>query len=161
VTVASPYARPHRSLAERFWEKVAKGDGCWLWTASKDRSGYGQIGVKTEKGFRPVKAHRIAWQLTHGAVAPGQHVLHQCDTPSCVRPDHLFVGTHADNMQDMLRKGRQGHSERHGMAKLTNADVVAIRASSRSSADLSAVFGVGEDHISRIRRGVVWKGVRP
>jgi hypothetical protein len=92
--------RRKRPLDVRFWEKVMKTDGCWLWTASMDRHGYGQFCA----GGRPKKAHRVAWFLTHGAWPT--NALHRCDTPACVRPDHLFEGTKADNTADMMLKGR-------------------------------------------------------
>jgi hypothetical protein len=96
-----------RPLEERFWEKVAKGDGCWLWTASLGSTGYGQICVRDEKGqYRQTKAHRVSWILTNGPIPGGLQVLHKCDNPPCVNPDHLFLGTAIDNMRDMAAKGR-------------------------------------------------------
>lgn len=96
--------------AERFWKKVQKhDDGCWLWTAGTDGKGYGQfrirLGLKT-------KAHRFSYELAHGPIPKadeGYHgwcVLHRCDNPACVRPEHLMLGTHQDNMRDMWQKGR-------------------------------------------------------
>lgn len=97
--------RKRRSLAERFWAKVNKTDGCWLWTGCKDPKGYGYIGTGGRRG--PTKsAHRVSYELEHGEVPEGLHVLHDCDTPSCVRPSHLFAGTPLDNTRDMMRKGR-------------------------------------------------------
>jgi hypothetical protein len=88
-------------LAMRFWPKVQKSDGCWLWTGA--RSGeYGSVYV----GGGTQHAHRAAYELTYGRVAAGVEVCHTCDTPLCVRPDHLFLGTHSENMQDMVSKGR-------------------------------------------------------
>jgi len=98
--VSGPKPRP---VAERFWEKVDKTDGCWLWTASRTTSGYGQF---CPVGNVPRKAHRIAWELTYGPVPEGAHVLHRCDTPLCVRPDHLFLGDAAANVDDMWTKSR-------------------------------------------------------
>lgn len=86
-----------------FFHKITMGDGCWEWTAGADRKGYGTITV----GGRKVGAHRFSYRLFVGE--PGElFVLHRCDNPICVRPDHLFLGTHADNMRDMRSKGR-GH----------------------------------------------------
>lgn len=97
------YAHKSRPLPERFWSKVEKTDACWLWRGGVKPNGYGRfvIGHSTQ-----VYAHRFAWELTNGAVADGLFVCHHCDTPLCVRPDHLFLGTHTENMRDMLAKGR-------------------------------------------------------
>src|SRR5690348_11464451 len=92
-----------RDVAERFWEKVTRGDGCWLWTASQMGAGYGKFYYER----RWTGAHRVAWILTNGAVPPGRVVMHVCDNPLCVRPDHLTLGTQNDNVQDMCEKGRQ------------------------------------------------------
>jgi hypothetical protein len=80
--------------------------GCWLWTANVNRDGYGLM-CGSRRGRKQFLAHRIAWELFRGPIPIGMQVLHRCDTPSCVRPDHLFLGTHADNMLDKVRKGRQ------------------------------------------------------
>ncbi len=96
------------SLADRFWAKVRKTHGCWLWTASiLGGTGYGAFGMQRADGrAQPQYAHRVAWALTHGPIPHGQWVLHHCDTPLCVRPDHLFLGTQKHNMEDAARKGR-------------------------------------------------------
>lgn len=88
--------------AVRFWAKVEKTDDCWLWRGSVGSNGYGQLRV----GARMVTASRLAWELTNGPIPDGLWVLHRCDTPLCVRPEHLFLGTHLDNMHDMRHKGR-------------------------------------------------------
>lgn len=86
----------------RFWEKVMKTDNCWLWIGARERGGYGCIQIK-HNNFR---AHRLSWELHHGTVPTGMHVLHTCDNPPCVNPTHLFLGTSLDNMADKVRKGR-------------------------------------------------------
>lgn len=112
-----------RPMEERFWEKVSKTDSCWLWTGFKTRKGYGRLRLTDLRKSR--SAHRIAWFLAHGEW-PVLQVLHTCDVPSCVRPDHLFLGTHDDNMRDKAQKGRQS-GELSPKAKLSNEEAFFMR----------------------------------
>lgn len=89
-------------LRVRFWSKVKKSDQCWEWQGANVPKGYGIIG----KNGRNQYAHRVSWELHKGIIPKGLLVCHHCDNPKCVRPDHLFVGTHQDNLRDMSRKGR-------------------------------------------------------
>ena len=174
---------------ERFWSKVAKGDGCWEWMAARDRKGYGMFQVGVGKTAR---APRFAWELAHGPIPAGLHVLHRCDNPSCVRPDHLFLGTAADNNADKVAKGRQARGDRHpsrthrhrlprgdqhhlrlrpetvlrgeqnGNARLTSEqvrDILAMRASGKGQRAVAATFGVSKTTIRRIERGLTWRHV--
>jgi len=120
-------------VPERFWSKVQRTEDCWPWKASTDGRGYGHfmLPTGTSQG-RLVKAHRFAWELTFGSIPNGLCVLHRCDNPSCVRPDHLFLGTLGDNARDMVAKGRfvmpkQPHGEQHSQARLTESNVHLIR----------------------------------
>lgn len=110
--------RPRQPLSLRFWDKVERNeDGCWLWRASTDPRGYGKIVVHVDGEARLSGAHRVSWELANGPIPTGLCVLHRCDTPSCVRPDHLFLGTLADNTKDMYGKGRHGNEIRKAVEK--------------------------------------------
>jgi hypothetical protein len=113
-------SRPRTSLADRFWPRVQKTDGCWLWTGHPDDEGYGQISLGGANGKR-IRATAAAWLLTYGYL-PELAMLHTCDNPSCIKPDHLFEGTQADNIKDMDAKGRRAVriGEEHKHSKFTN-----------------------------------------
>src|SRR2546422_11309402 len=104
----SPLAR--KPLEERFWAKVQKlpNDGCWIWTAHTNEHGYGRLSIKRGVVER---AHRISWRLHFGSIPDGLCVLHKCDNPPCIRPDHLFLGTKTDNSVDRQTKHRAPHGE--------------------------------------------------
>jgi hypothetical protein len=97
---------------ERIWKWVVRSNGCWLWSRSTDEHGYGTLRWPTSRD-KIRKVHRIAYELTQGAIPPGMQVLHRCDVPTCIRPSHLFLGTHTDNMRDMARKGRTNYGPAH------------------------------------------------
>ena len=103
--------------ADRFWPRVqkAEGDGCWLWIGPrKTKAGYGAFGIRRESDgkWKSHFAHRVSYELHFGPIPPGMFVCHRCDNPQCVRPDHLFLGEHADNMRDMRVKKRQYTNEK-------------------------------------------------
>src|SRR5262245_52091786 len=90
-----------KPLQDRFWKYVNKTETCWLWTGAKHEFGYGLIN-KGGAGGRILRAHRVIWEWTNGPIPKGFFVCHHCDVPACVRPDHLFLGTNKDNVQDMI-----------------------------------------------------------
>jgi hypothetical protein len=98
--------RVAKSLEVRFWAKVQKTETCWLWTAHKAHFGYGEIKMSTPP-YKNLRAHRVSWELHFGPIPPGAQVLHHCDNPACVRPDHLFLGSDLDNQRDAIAKGRR------------------------------------------------------
>ena len=122
---------PYRPLAERFWEKCEPepNSNCWLWIGARNADGYGLIGRFRQRGSS--LAHRVSYEL-HGGTPGELRVLHRCDTPPCVNPTHLFLGTQRDNVWDSVQKGRARGGrlvgERNGRAKLTMAAIEELRA---------------------------------
>jgi hypothetical protein len=149
--------KSRRPLEERFWEKVQKGEGCWAWTGATVY-GYGRIGAGGTYG-PALMAHRVSWELHNGPIPEGMNVLHRCDNPPCTNPEHLFLGTHADNVADKVAKGRGASRQRHGMAKLTEDQVARIRLMvelGEQQRVVANLFGVSESQISMIVNGRRW-----
>lgn len=143
---------------ERFLFRTRKLDnGCIEWTASTRENGYGQFSIKVGEKFKSVSTHRFAYQLAFGPIPEGRMVCHSCDNRRCVNPDHLFLGSHSENMADMATKRRAASGSRHGMVKLTESDVAIIRGSSERGVSLARRFGVTPANISAIRLGQTWK----
>lgn len=163
-----PTSSKDQSLAERLWANVVKSDdpdGCWLWNLGATGNGYGAI---YEHGIqRP--AHVVAYEVTYGDIPTGFYICHTCDVKRCCRPDHLFLGTPTENVQDMIRKGRDhfpgpnnpAHGERHGMARLTEAQVTEIRvrytAGGTTLQELADTYSVRNSTIFKIIHHQRWK----
>lgn len=171
----------------RFWAKVDKSGECWLWTARTDKNGYGKMRPNAHSS--DVGAHRISFVLAGGVLAPGQLVLHHCDNPPCVRPEHLYAGTPKQNIDDMDRRGRRVHGntpataargqrhwsrrqperftellrgETNPSARLTVEIVRAIRtayAGGESQTSIGRRLGIPQPHISRIVLRQSWTHV--
>lgn len=140
----------------RFWSKVRKTESCWLWIAATTK-GYGQFHHLDER-----YAHRVSWVLAHGPVPDGMRVLHHCDTPLCVNPSHLFLGTARDNTADMVSKRRHAHGAKTGTAKLTEDSVHLIAkmwAEGKSSTEISKQLGIVFGTVCAITRGQLWSHV--
>ena len=148
------------SLSNRFWSKVDKSQPCWLWTAAKHRKGYGWFRVHKE----PMMAHRVAYILANGPIPLGLHVLHSCDTPACVNPEHLFLGTNQENVDDKVRKNRQykpNHKgSRHTQATVDEAVVLQIRQDHATGnyqhKDLAKKYGTTTSIVGKIVRRERW-----
>jgi HNH endonuclease len=156
-----------------FWSRVQKGENCWVWLGGKSVGGYGKASWEN----RTVAAHRLAWELTFGAIPKGLLVCHHCDNPPCVRPDHLFLGTPLANTRDMWNKGRarpvqhgrpfplehryRGRGEKNGAAKLTATQVATIRevhaAGGSTQRALASRFGVCLNTIRNVLSGATWR----
>ena len=164
-----------QSTHARFWSKVDKSGECWIWTAALNGAGYGVFRLKDHNSL----AHRFAYECLVGPIPAGMQVCHHCDNPPCVRPEHLFVGTHQDNMADMHAKGRRSYEgqvwpqptyerrargERQGKAILTEQQVREIRAVYHprvfTRPMLAERYHVSVATIKQILSGRSWKHVR-
>lgn len=151
-------------VSAAFWNRVEKGAGCWLWTGPRFRDNRGLLtyGRLTIKGHR-VYAHRIAYAITYGDPG-GKGVLHRCDNPPCVRPEHLFLGTQAENNRDMEVKGRARHlcGEAHYAAKMTEDGVRELRrrrVAGESLGSLARAFKLSKRTVLAIVRLEAWASV--
>lgn len=151
-------AKYDTKIALRFWGKVTHADDgsdCWIWMAGGKHAGYGGFGINNKMN----SAHRVAWELFYGEIPIGMMVCHKCDTPRCVNPNHLFLGTSKDNGIDMASKGRGAHSV------LTPEQVSEIKYALKhnsydfSQSEIARKYGISKYIISRIALGKTWKGI--
>lgn len=149
------------SIEKRFWRHVDKNNDCWEWTAHKIL-GYGIVGINRNK---TKKAHRVSWELANGSIPQGLLVLHKCDNPGCVNPDHLFLGTQGDNMRDCSKKGRIRTNpqlgEKNHMAILNNKTVLEIRehAITMRQKAIAKMYGVSTMTINRVINHKLWRHI--
>lgn len=171
---------PEQKYVELFWAHVLRGsikEACWGWLGSKRNKGYGAFCWKAKGGgYIQSRASRFSWIIHNGTIPSGKFVLHRCDNPECTNPEHLFLGTIADNNADMIAKGRHvpgGTKAKslgvetkyrrgldHPNAKLTPEIVSAIRQARKSGASfqsLSKQFGIGVSSAWKICKGKLWK----
>lgn len=152
-----------RDLILRITENVKEDSNlCWIWQRQKSSTGYGKITVSSKKLF----AHRVSYEVFKGNIPENKIVMHTCDNPSCVNPDHLKLGTQKENIQDMFSKGRnpprnqQCHGESNGQAILTSPQIKEIRRRINSGSkqiDLAKEYNVSKQTISAIFTGISWK----
>lgn len=144
------------AIQNNFWDNYEPIPecGCWIWTRSTCSKGYGQVWYDGKL----IRAYRLSWILSNGPIPNGMCVLHRCDTPLCINPQHLFLGTRKDNILDMCKKKRNVNlfGVQHGMAKLTEQQVRAIRKSNESLSCLSKRYGVVKSAIAKIKKGTAW-----
>lgn len=146
-----------QTLEERFMKYVHKEEACWLWTGYVNTSGYGSLTVKGT----PVGAHRLSFMLFKGEVPDGKVVCHTCDVRTCVNPEHLWLGSNRENLDDMLAKGRQSRvpGEQNGMSKLTEDQVRAIRQEhidGATKASLCRKYEVSSSTMDRLIKRQSW-----
>ncbi len=164
-------------LENRFWSKVDKSQECWVWTAACSPRGYGSFSVSLNEKWVQRNAHRVSYELTYGPLPVGLFVCHKCDNPSCVRPDHLFLGSQKDNLADMARKrrgtlgdkatarrfiDRMPRGEANVSAKLTSIQVLEIRElalQKKSFSEIARLFRVSDSTIRDIAIGKTWKHI--
>lgn len=157
------------SILEIHLDKISPEpmSGCWLWVGAVTSNGYGNI----RRSGKSLQAHRVSYKISCDEIPEGFHVLHKCDVRCCVNPEHLFLGTHAENMADKVKKGRQAKTQgvKNGCAKLTEIKVREIRellsnlprySRGESSAKLVAKkYGIAYDTLNRIRNRTLWAHV--
>ena len=127
--------------------------GCWLWDGKGKADGYCQINISQRAQY----IHRFAYERYCGPIPPGMFVCHTCDVRCCVNPDHLFLGSHADNMADMERKGRQSKGIKVHTARLTPKQVLEIRHSAKATREVARQYGVAQSTVMDILRQRSWK----
>lgn len=166
------YSTPHKNWWERdiyenraitkgmsvkekldFYSIPEPNTGCWIWIGSLGANGYGNMIL----GGKTLPAHRISYEQYIGLIPKGMCVCHKCDVRSCINPDHLFIGTHKDNMSDAVQKGRIPKGEAQARSKLTEAQVIDIFNDERPRAEISRDYNISKPTISAIKIGRNWK----
>jgi hypothetical protein len=154
-------APPLISIEQKLLRYAVSENGCWNWVATKDRDGYGLL---THHRGKQIRAHRASYEFHVAKIPVGLLVCHSCDNPSCINPNHLFVGTSKENTRDMLDKNRRPvlRGERHPNAKLTNDQVTQIkqlRSENRLLKDIANQFNISFQTVSSITKGTTWNSI--
>lgn len=153
------YRRPNNlsALDSVLWH-IRKTDGCWIWSGSVQKAGYGVVAFNR----KCILAHRLSWMAHNGDIPKGLFVCHKCDNPPCINPDHLFLGTALDNAndRDSKHRGYDRRGTKNGRSKLSEISVQEIRlrfASKENRKGIALDFGIGLTQLRRIANGVHWK----
>jgi hypothetical protein len=142
-------------LKSVFEKNVIIQEGCWGWKGEVSSSGYGRISYSSKR----MQLHRVSWMIYYSEIPDGMWVLHKCDNPICSNPEHLFLGTHNDNVQDMISKGRRIIPKKKylGFYDLSNDDILEIKkllANKSLKKDIANKFGIGPWTVTRIEEGI-------
>lgn len=152
--------RTKRSLVDRFWDRVTKSDGCWVWTGPDAGNGYGIIGRGGRRGGNAY-VHRLSYEIHRGPIPKGMQVCHTCDVRRCVNPDHFFLGDHKANMRDAIAKGRidtRGAGNAMATTTMEQAKEVLRRGAAGERAPaISRSMGISVGVVRRIINGTRWK----
>jgi hypothetical protein len=150
-----------KTWQERLWSKVARPfNGCWEWPGCKTEFGHGLMG----RAYKVERTHRLSWEDVNGPIPEGLVICHKCDNPACIRPDHLFIGTHAINSADMRAKNRGVNppalpGAQNPAAKLTGRQVSAIKRSNGPQRIIASKYGISKSQVGRIKQGLSWASV--
>jgi len=161
-TEMSRAGRERKPWQDRMDKNIVRGPNetdCWIWTGAKNDKGYGQMSIVQNGKSIKIYTHRLMWERVYGPIPEGLEACHKCDTPLCCSVDHLFLGSHKENMNDAVKKGRNHHGERHRFAKFTDQQVIEIRSlyPALNQKQITKRFHVSRSAIMHIVRGEHWK----
>ncbi len=155
MTISGSQATRGMPVAEKmdYYTYPEPNTGCWLWGGAVNSSGYGTLRI----GENNLLAHRLQWERYNESIPKGMCICHTCDVRACVNPDHLFLGTYADNTRDASKKGRLPRGEKNHYAKITEVQSIAILNDNRISSAIAKDYGLSQGYIRNLKRGYRWK----
>jgi hypothetical protein len=161
ITPTTATVNPYfdKESVKQFWSKVEKTDNCWIWKGAKSSGGYGHISRSRAGLVKHFASHRFSWIVSFYEIPEGLDVCHHCDNPSCVRPDHLFLGSVSDNMLDCSNKGRIRFGESHHASKLNDQivyEIITMSRLGRSQGQIAKTFDVTQSVVWRVLSGRGW-----